>query len=320
MVQEAHFRHVGDLAQCAALFKHSVQFVEIEIHSYCNRICDFCGNSFIDRRTHKTPMDPALYSRIMDDLSSIDYEGVVWYSRYNEPTADREMFLDRLREARAKLPNAKLQTFTNGDYLTAEYIEAIRDAGLNKLNIMTYLAKGEEPSIPNFLNTMVPRLHKLGLRWQFVDINKVVVDVPGIEVTYNFDDFSKIGTNRGGALASGHVIDRQSPCTIMFTDVYIDHNGSMVPCCDIRSDYDAHKNCVAYKLTPQNSIFEGYANSKLVQWRRDNARFGPKKFPCNSCSRRTFPATPEMLEMFGNIAIVADAIARQEEQIVAAVA
>ena len=106
-----HFRYISDSRQAAALFKASVRLIEIEIHSYCNRTCDFCPNSFLDRRSHKTVLDPALYSKIMDDLASIDYRGVITYSRYNEPTSDRPLFIERLREARAKLPNAQLNNF-----------------------------------------------------------------------------------------------------------------------------------------------------------------------------------------------------------------
>lgn len=292
-----HFRYISDRQRAVALFKASVQFVEIEIHSYCNRTCDFCGNSFLDRRSRKTLMDPAIYSKVMDDLASIDYRGVIWYSRYNEPTSDRPLFIERLREARAKLPNARLQTFTNGDYLTGEYIEALRDAGLNELFIMAYLAKGKRPTVLNFLIVMVSRLIKLGLPWKFVAINRAEVDIPGIHVTYSFHNFLKTGTNRGGALSTGHIIDRKSPCTYPITNIYVDYNGSMVPCCDIRSDYEPHKDCVVYKLTPQNSIFDGYANSKLVLWRRDLTRFGQKNFPCNSCSNQTY-ADKRMRRLF----------------------
>jgi len=301
ILNEDHFRPVTDMQRAMELFKASIRFVEVEIHSYCNRNCSFCGNSFLDRRSNKTLMNPATYSKIIDDLSKIDYEGVVWYSRYNEPCADRPLFIERLREARAKLPHAHLQTFTNGDYITAEYIEALRDAGLNRLSIMAYLGKDEKPTQENFLNAMMTRLEKLGVAWKFETPSCARIEIPGIDVTYNYTDFLRFGTNRGGALATGSIIKRLSPCTVPITDVYIDYNGSMVPCCDIRSDYSLHKDFVVYKLTPENSIFEGYANSKLVAWRRTLSRFGKKQFPCDTCSRRTYTGTPPVASMFNII-------------------
>ena len=306
VIRSEHFRYISDRPRAMALFKNSVRFVEIEIHSYCNRTCAHCPNTFLDRRSRKIPMEPALYSSIIDDLASIDYSDVIWYSRYNEPTADRPMFLERLREARTKLPNARLQTYTNGDYLTAEYIGALRDAGLNELFIMAYLTKDEEPTSANFLELMVSRLNKLGLPWRLAAPNRAEVDIPGIHVTYNFQDFEKMGTNRGGALSCGNIIDRTSPCAVAITSVYVDFNGSMVPCCDIRSDYEPHKDCVVDVLTPQKSIINAYANSKLVLWRRDLARFGPKKFPCNTCSRGIYPDNPEVQSAFNAISKIAD--------------
>lgn len=314
-LREQHFQHQPEREQARQLFAQSVRFVEIEIHSFCNRQCSFCGNSLIDRRSHRVLMDPRLYSKIIDDLAEIDYRGVIWYSRYNEPCSDRELFLDRLREARAKLPQALLQTFTNGDYITAEYIEAMRDAGLNRLSIMTYLDKNQEPSFENFSSTMLRRVEKLGVAWSHEQPNRIRLAIDGIDATYNFDDFLKTGTNRGGALETGNIVQRVAPCTIPITDVYIDHNGSMVPCCDIRSDYEPHKNMVVYTLTPDNSIFEGYANSRLVQWRRTLARFGTKDFPCESCCRRQHDATEENFKLFGALADAIDKVKIDAESV-----
>jgi hypothetical protein len=307
-----HFLHVSDPDLAKQLLKQTLQSIEIEIHSFCNRTCSFCTNSIIDRRHNRVVMDPALYSKIIDDLAQIDYEGSVGYSRYIEPTSDRPLFLERLRETRAKLPKAKLQTFTNGDYLTAEYIEALRDAGLNSLIMMVYLPNGKERTDANYLNAMVSRLFNLALPWEFVQRNLAVINVPGIEVFCRFEDFETSGTNRGGALQSGQVIERESPCVVPFRGIYIDNNGSMMPCCDIRSDYENHKNCVAYVLTPENSIFEGYANSALVEWRRHIIRFGTKHFPCNCCTRENFANTKELHDVFDNLAAVADAMALSE--------
>lgn len=308
IILDDHFRYLSDRQRAMALFKASVHWVEIEIHSYCNRTCAFCGNAFLDRRSHKTVMDPAVYSKIMDDLASIEFAGTIRYSGYNETTADRPLFLTRLGEARAKLPNARLKVYSNGDYLDADYIRAMRDAGLNSLSVMAYLNKGQEPTAANFLNIIVPRLIKLGLPWKFVECNSAEVEVPGLKITYWFEDFLKTGTYRGGSLTTGDIIDRKSPCTIPVRAVYVDYDGSMVPCCDIRSDFEKHKDFIVYKLTTENSIFEGYANSKLVEWRRDLTRFGEKRFPCNGCSYATYPETPEMQKMFKIISESADKI------------
>jgi MoaA/NifB/PqqE/SkfB family radical SAM enzyme len=246
-------------------------------------------------------MDPALYSKIIDDLATVEYNNTIWYSRYNEPTADR-VFLERLSEARRKLPNVHLNTFTNGDYLNKQYILDLRDAGLNELKIMAYLANHERPTEAAFLNLMVQRMTKIGFPWQFVSGSVAQLEVPGILVTYHYSFIEVVGTNRGGTLSTGGCKDRTSPCIVPLTSLYVDHDGSVVPCCDIRSDVEAHKDYVVFKLTPENSIFEAYANSKLVDWRRSLAFFGPKGKPCDTCNRGILPETTEHTALFDAIA------------------
>src|SRR5262245_6641940 len=117
VVLPAHFVAANSRDEARTLFASSVKVVEIEIFTYCNRACWFCPNSKIDRRSSNNYMDEALYLRILSELAEIDYCGIVNFNRYNEPLADR-VILDRLRQARALLPKATLQTYTNGDYLT----------------------------------------------------------------------------------------------------------------------------------------------------------------------------------------------------------
>ena len=72
--------------------------VEIEVFSFCNRRCWFCPNSTIDRHSSNIFMDENLYHSILSDLNKIKYKGIISYSRYNEPLADRiiieEIYID----------------------------------------------------------------------------------------------------------------------------------------------------------------------------------------------------------------------------------
>ena len=89
-------------------------------------------------------MPEEVYLDLIDQLAEIDYSGELTYSRYNEPTAKRELlFIKRVRQAREKLPNAVLRTNTNGDYITRDYIEELCDAGFDQLWIQQYLGNDE---------------------------------------------------------------------------------------------------------------------------------------------------------------------------------
>ncbi|MDR0822180.1 MAG: radical SAM protein, partial [Endomicrobium sp.] len=96
--------------------KKFLNFIEIEVFSFCNRQCHFCPNSKVDRHSKNEFMPEETYISILKSLQEIDYDGCVSYSRYNEPLADR-IILTRIKQARQYLPNAFLYSHTNGDYL-----------------------------------------------------------------------------------------------------------------------------------------------------------------------------------------------------------
>jgi len=133
-----HFSREISPSAARYLFKRSIERVEIEPFSYCNRVCWFCPNAKIDRRSTNKYMPEDLYLQIMTELSEINYCEQITFSRYNEPLSDR-IILTRIRQARELLPRAFLQAHTNGDYLTRSLLDELRDAGLNRLRVQVYL-------------------------------------------------------------------------------------------------------------------------------------------------------------------------------------
>lgn len=291
----AHFVAAGSREAAKALFSSSVKLVEIEVFTYCNRTCWFCPNSRIDRRSENRYMSEELYLRILAELAEIDYRGVITYSRYNEPLADR-IILTRLRQARAALPNAILSTHTNGDYLTREYLEALRDAGLNRMIIMAYLGNDDQFSDVQTLTRMTAKMVDLGLRGEFTRAEAgarytAKLAYKGMQVRLDARNFAAVGTDRGKLVQLEPYI-RTSWCPVVFTDMYIDWNGNVVPCCNIRSDAPEHTDYIVDDISTGRSIFEAWAAGKLVGWRRSLFNFGPKQAPCDSCRYALSPDNP----------------------------
>ena len=108
-----------DRESAKKLLKDNLRVIELEISAFCNRTCWFCPNSLIDRK-QKIELPESVFLRCIDNLAEIEYEGVLNFHRFNETLADKELILKRLRQARSKLPKAKLGIFSNGDYLTRE--------------------------------------------------------------------------------------------------------------------------------------------------------------------------------------------------------
>jgi MoaA/NifB/PqqE/SkfB family radical SAM enzyme len=293
-----HFRSDLSDAEKRDLFRCSVRYVEIELFTYCNRKCWFCPNSSMPFRQDKDGnefMDRGLYSRILDDLASIDYRGQIQFGRYNEPLAD-DAILARINEARDTLPRAWLYTHTNGDFLTPLYLDELKAAGLRELKIQTYLGNNERWDETAILDRQRSQLARLGLR-----IRKTLTaapgqrhfhetDNPGMLVTIDARNFDAIGTDRGGLVEIRQDRSRTAPCLIPFSNMYIDWNGNVVPCCNIRSDVAEHAEFVVSRLQDGASIFDAYA--ALHGWRLSLLRFGEKSGPCTTC-RYDEDAVPE---------------------------
>ena len=315
-----HFLRLDDPEKQKNLFKLSVRAVEIEVSSYCNRKCWFCPNSKIDRRTAKNFMDEGVYLRILSELASIDYDGWISYSGYAEAMADRS-FITRVRQARAALPRAWIMTCSNGDYLTPEYLEDLADAGINELYVSAYVDDHQPNWTDDRALTALSRfVFRMGLTPNFETVQ------PGsqYQVKLNHARVTLIVGSRNHLIHAndrGNTVDinrpmRTSPCTWVFSNVYIDWDGTVVPCCNVRSDVPEHKDYLIANLSSGATIFEAYANSSAVEWRRSMARFGPKANPCTNCYQGSIPDTPQNRQVF---AVVEDFV-KKHEAIEAAVA
>lgn len=271
----------------AALFKRSVHMVEIEIFSYCNRRCWFCPNSTADRLTSNKLMPSEMYSSIIDDLASIEFTGMISYSRYNEPLADR-VILERLKEARVKLPNTLLHTNTNGGYLNRDYLELLYDTGMRSLNIQLYLGNNDEYNQEAIKSRAAQTLKRVAVPSQ------VIRDEPGVwyEERLEFRDmtirmygrnFSINGTSRGDQVDIHRSYRRTAPCLMPFWSVYIDYNGSIVPCCNFRSDIAAHFNYVSGDLSKGDKLFQVYASKHAALFRRSLLNNGLKDGLWRNC-------------------------------------
>ena len=282
-----HFSDRLSPLQARALFTKSVYLVEIETFTYCNRVCWFCPNSRIDRRSHNNYMDEGLYLRILSELAQVNYERVISFSRYNEPLADR-IILKRLKQARSALPKAHLLTHTNGDYLTLALLDELREAGLNQLRVQVYLGNEDHWDADAIVFKMQRRIDDLGLKYEMIDSEygyAARLDYhysKEFECIFEAQNFDLMGLDRGQTLDMPVKYTRTSPCRIVFDSLYIDWNGKTVPCCNIRSDEPSHQNYIVGDLSGGQTIFQAYV--ALFGWRKALAGWGEKANPCSTCS------------------------------------
>jgi len=107
--------------------------IEIETNTSCNRRCIHCPNSIYDRGLieNEQLMPTALFNKIIDELSEIEYDGKISPVFYGEPLLDRRIG-DLMRYVRKKLPEAKILIYTNGDFLTYGKYSELVEAGVDE--------------------------------------------------------------------------------------------------------------------------------------------------------------------------------------------
>jgi radical SAM protein with 4Fe4S-binding SPASM domain len=114
--------------------------VVIETLSYCNGACTFCpANKTTDTRG-KNVMPMAMVEKILADLASVSYAGVVSLHGNSEPLLNPAI-VEIVAKARAALPDAFISIWTNGTKLDWARHEDLFPAGLNHLHINNYSHK-----------------------------------------------------------------------------------------------------------------------------------------------------------------------------------
>jgi hypothetical protein len=110
--------------------------VEIKTINKCNSTCSFCPvNRFADTRP-LARMPEKLFRKIIDDLASHRFSGLLALYSNNEPFLDKRIF-DFAAYARRALPHATISIFTNRSALDIAKVERILPS-LDRLRINNY--------------------------------------------------------------------------------------------------------------------------------------------------------------------------------------
>jgi hypothetical protein len=275
------------------LFKANVWRVEIETHAKCNRVCSFCPNVIADRRQNGMLADATMLDRVFDELGSIEYQRQICVARYSEPLTNLEYLNDRIASARGRAPRAELAITTNTDYLTRPVLDRLREVGLHVMYMSLYLRNGERwsPELAKaYSDHLAKKLH-VAVATERVSSTSVqcTYTYSGVRLSSTCHNWDTYGIDRGGTIQLYTKQERTGPCRDPFDTFVIDWNGSVVPCCNVRSDLAEHRELIVGDLSvPGTSIFDVYAG-RLARWRQGLVAFGAQSFPCATCRHRELP-------------------------------
>ena len=272
------------------VFKAHCKYIEIEIFSYCNRKCTFCQNAYIDRHSKNIFMPKEMFGKIVDQLAVVNYNNAVCFHRYNEPLADK-IIVERTREVRKKLPNAIIGTHSNGDFATKELLGELAAAGMNYIIITRYPPHGRDWECEKEQRKEITEFaEKLGVKYEFTENSKLkITEFENFDIDVRSSKLYDFVSNRAASIKNQSMPLRKIPCAKPDSALHINYDGSINPCCNVRSDVEAHKFMDIGNID-EMSIFDAFSSEKYCLLRYMLKDYGDKKiFPCSVCSEpRTY--------------------------------
>ena len=249
-----------------------IRLLEIELFSYCNRTCKWCPNRTINRKTTQC-LDDKIFENLIQELKEEDFGGVLTFSRYNEPLSRIDIFKEKLKYIRKHLPNIKLVTNTNGDFVNKENLDGLE---IDELSIMDYDGLGMEKC--------KQRLLDLGAEIVEIKNSYILSKYNNMQILYctNWIE-NRVITDRGGFLVEYSKEHRDYPCFEPKYFCAINYDGTVSPCCNFRNDIKQHKPYIIGDLH-YNTLQEILTSKKSCDFRDKcmNGNF-EEGSPCYYC-------------------------------------
>ena len=241
--------------------------VEISESGMCNRKCSFCPRSDPDYDHRNEFISFELHKKLCDELSSVNYKGLIIYSGFVEPMLDKQIY-KLINYAKSTLPEARVEMLSNGDVLNEKRLKKIYDAGLDRLQISLY--DGEEQHF---------KFIELGKKLNLTNA-KYVLRARYLPEEQNFGITL---SNRGGMLenATYKIPPRETKlnqkCFYPSYKFFLDYNGDVLMC-----SHDWGKKNILGNLKNENFL-DIWLSLKSKESRK-RLNLGDRSLsPCNVC-------------------------------------
>ena len=235
-------------------------FVELNVNEICNRVCPFCPRSE-DYPNQNIHMDISIAKIVVDELSSLNFQGIVNISGTGEPLLTKHI-CDIVKLFSEK--NIHIEIVTNGDKLSTKLINKLYTAGLSQLVVSMY----DGPEQVEYFNKLFAKcniatdLYTLRDRWYSEE-----------------EGYGLMYTNRAGSLKLKDKSVQLVPCYYPSYATYIDWNGDILLCCQ-----DMYNRTIKFGNIQNKSLLEIWKNKKLIEYRQKLKEGNRCLSPCNNCN------------------------------------
>jgi radical SAM protein with 4Fe4S-binding SPASM domain len=212
-------------------------------------------------------MSLGLAERIGWDLATLDYQGAIVLCGYGEPLLHPRIF-ELVTALRSRLPRARIEIVTNGDFLGPEKIGLLCAAGVNYFVVSMYDGEHQVQRFHDLFAEALGRayaddVYLLRDRWHTAE-----------------DQFGLKLTNRGGTVSVGpqEPVDTHRPCHYLAYQMQVDWNGDVVLC-----PQDWHKRLRFGNLGTER-LFDIWTSPRMRKRRQQLLSGQRVEHPCSQCN------------------------------------
>ena len=252
----------------------NLRLVEIELFSYCNRKCSWCPNSYIDRKSKINYLDFGLLHSLLRELKQNNYSGKFSFSRYNEPFSNISVLNMAIKMIKKIFPHCICVSNTNGDYITEEVLKTML---IDELTIMDYDYKGRDYVLEKMRSWNLKCIQEFDHYFLATHGSKKIL------YYYSWLETAKI-SDRGGNLTKYSLEQRTLPCYEPLFFIGVNYDGTVSPCCNVRSDCDNQTDFILGNLKEKSLCDMLYSEKYLTFLNSVSKAEFTADMPCYYCN------------------------------------
>lgn len=242
--------------------------IEFNLSGLCNRTCVFCPRSnpkvFPNINEH-IPLE--LYEKAMRELAEVDYDGMILFSGFGEPLLYKNLEVI-IEMSKRYCPRTRIETITDGDFVTQAKLSSLFGSGLDALLISLYDG-------PHQVEKFEAMRDEAGLDESQIVLRRRYLPA---EQHYGITLVNRAGMVEIPEVGIGPLKEPlQRRCFYPFYQVVVNYDGAVLLC-----THDWGKKLIVGNLRDK-SIHELWDSPIIRRVRRSLAKADRNFAPCNVC-------------------------------------